>query len=342
MHLEADVLAAEWEWALEAAARALAAGRADALAPAEAERERRLLQSERQEVAALLGRMAAAAGRPEDAWFPARPVTPPLLGLPASAGAVVLDLEGVLTDADALHAAAWAEALDPVLLRTSQELGRAFVPFERDHEYRLYFDGRPRLDGIHLFLEARGLALPGGSAADPPGSTTVRAVAARKRAIFERGLRSGRLVALPGARRYLQAAAHARLPRAVVAASTSTGRMLELAQLDHLVDVVIDAETMRTRGLRPRPAPDVLLGACGELGVAPAAAVSITHSDAGVAAALNAGLMVRAVAEAEQSERLAGFGAELVVPSLAALLDRSLRSSGPVIRDNPQHVGTRR
>jgi beta-phosphoglucomutase-like phosphatase (HAD superfamily) len=132
------------------------------------------------------------------------------------------------------------------------------------------------------------------------------------------------VAALAGARRYLEATGHAGLGRAVVSASTSTLPMLELANLASLVEERVDAENIRSEGLRSRPAPDLLVVACRRLGVQPEEAVTFTHSAAGVAAGHAAGLGVIGVGNREQRELLHGFGAEEVVPSLSVLLDHQL------------------
>ena len=100
--------------------------------------------------------------------------------------------------------------------------------------------------------------------------------------------------------------------------------MLELADLATLLEVSIDADVMRGERLHSSPAPDVLLAACARLGLPPDDVVTFTHSAAGVAAGKAAGLEVIAVAKGELAEHLQWFGAERVVPSLAALLDRQV------------------
>ncbi|HEU5362057.1 MAG TPA: HAD family phosphatase [Gaiellaceae bacterium] len=303
--IDADDLAVDWEWALDAAARAVEEARGERV-PAETLAHGRALQAEeRRDVELLLHR-----------WLPPRAPTARMLGLPTGAKAVILDLDGVLTDSNVLHAAAWAEALDPVLQQAAHDLDGAFMPFDRRDEYRLYFEGRPRLEGIGLFLASRGLRLP---------AESVNAIATRKSSLLESRLHEGRLVALPGARRYVQAAAYAHLGRAVVSASESTRSMLELARLDHLVDVVVDAASMRERSLRARPAIDPLLEACARLGVRPVDAVSLTNSGSGVVAALRAGLAVRGIGTGGDAAALYAYGAEIVTPSLLALLDHSIR-----------------
>ena len=100
--------------------------------------------------------------------------------------------------------------------------------------------------------------------------------------------------------------------------------MLELAGLATLVDVRVDAELMEIKGLRSRPAPDILLAACRLLDVLPEEAVTFTNSPDGVAAGHAAGLDVIGVGDVARRELLQGFGAERTAPSLTALLDPRL------------------
>jgi HAD superfamily hydrolase (TIGR01509 family) len=155
-------------------------------------------------------------------------------------------------------------------------------------------------------------------------------------------LRGRGVAALPGARRYLEAAGRGGLGRAVVSASASTLPMLELAELAAVVEARVDAELVRAEGLRSRPAPDLLLAACRRLGVRPEEAVTLTHSAAGVAAGHAAGLAVIGVGDEAHAELLRGFGAERVVPSLSALLDAGLTGRRPPTRRPPPRRSRRR
>jgi len=247
-----------------------------------------------------------------------------MLGLPTTVGACLFDLDGVLTDSAVLHALAWGEVFDELLLRLTEKTGWQFIPFDRDADYRAYVDGRPRLEGIHTFFASRGIRLPEGRLDDTAQSDTACGLAKRKGEALERGLRRRGVTAVAGARRYLEAAARAGLPRVVISASTSTLPMLELAGLASLIDERVDAEVIATEGLRSRPAPDLLLTACRRLGVRPETAVTFTHSAAGVAAGHAAGLAVIGVGGGAQAELLRGFGAERVVRSLSVLLDARL------------------
>ncbi len=322
---ELDTIALGWQRALDAGRRAVNAERG-VLPSTALVAEQRELGRECDEVRRLLTRIAADVGAPKP-WLPAWPVTPHMLGVPSETKALIFDLDGVLTDSGALHAAAWAGALDPVLLATSHQTGRQFVPFDPVTDYALYFDGRPRLEGIHLFLEARGLRLPPGSSEDAQGDATVREIARHKGQLLEHGLLRRGVATQPGARRYLLASGYAGLARAVVSASMNDLPMLRDAELTHLAEVRIDADTIRRDQLRSRPSPDVLLAACRALGVGPDEAVTLTHSGAGIVAGLTAGMAVVGVASGEQADQLRAFGATCVVPSLAGLLEPRLRES---------------
>jgi HAD superfamily hydrolase (TIGR01509 family) len=323
--LDLDSLAAEWQVALDAADRAIAAS-APSLKSQELGARHERLRLERQDTAAELRRFAHVTRAPEVPWLSPIPLTPVLLGLPPDVEACIFDLEGVLTDSSLLHATAWAHVFDELLVRFLQRADWQFPPFDREEDYRRYLEGRPRLEGVHAFLASRGIRLPEGRPDDPPHADTAQALARHKRELIAGSLHRRGVNAIPGARRYLQAAGHAGLGRAVIAASTSTVPMLELAGLADLVEEHVDAETFRTEHLRSQPAPDLPLSACRRLGVEAERAVSLTHSPAGVAAAHAAGMSVIGVGDEATRELLAGFGADRVAPSLTALLAQPLRA----------------
>ncbi len=304
---ELDTVASDWQLALDSAQHALDHSRR-ALKPDDLAHHRGELVLERRQTAALLAQLAHAAGVKPEPWLSTVPVSVTMLGLRAGTRACVFDLDGVLTDSAVLHASAWAEVFDDLLLRRSEETGWQFIPFDRDADYRTYLDGRPRREGIHLFLRSRGIHLPEGRAGDPADADTAYGLVRHKSEALARGLHAHGVAALAGARRYLEALGHAGLGCAVVSGSASTLPMLELAGLATLVDVRVDAEVIRAESLRSRPAPDILLAACRLLDVRPEEAVSFTNSPDGVAAGHAAGLDVIAV----------GF-ATLLDPRLAAL-----------------------
>ena len=87
--------------------------------------------------------------------------------------AVLLDLDGVITDTASLHAACWKQVFDEYLRERTARSGETFRPFDLDVDYRLYVDGKPRFDGVRDFLASRGMRLPEGTHDDPPDAETV-------------------------------------------------------------------------------------------------------------------------------------------------------------------------
>ena len=323
--LELDTITNHWQRGLDAAERALRAAE-DSMPAAELQQRRYELVRERSRTVELLRSVAAVDGIRRTPWLSPVPVDNRMLGLPATVRACLFDAEGVLTDSGVLHAWAWGEIFDDFLLRLSEKTGWQFIPFDRVADYGAYLDGRPRLDGVHAFLASRGIRLPEGRFDDPAEVDTAFGLARRKGEALARGIRQRGVAALPGAVRYLEAAGRAGLPRAVVSASSTTLPMLEVSDLATLVETRVDADMVRAEGLRPRPAPDLLLAGCRSLGVAPEEAVTLTHSARGVVAGHAAGLDVVVVADGADAELLRAFG-ERVVPSLDALLDARLRAN---------------
>ena len=287
-------------------------------------RRRRELTQERQETAALLKSVARTRGVRPLPWLSSGPVTKQMLGLTTANQACLFDLDGVLTDSALLHAAAWAQILDELLLRLTASAGWHFIPFDPDVDYRTYIEGRSRLEGIHSFLESRGIRLPEGRIDGPPDADTAQGLAKRKGEALARDLLQRGVTARPGAHRYLDAAGRAGLGRAVISASASTLPMLELAGLAGLVEACMDADVIHGENIRTAPSPELLLAACRHLDVRPQDAVTFTHSASGVVAGLAAGMTVVGVGQGSAAGLLCDYGAQRVIPSLSTLLGSSL------------------
>jgi beta-phosphoglucomutase-like phosphatase (HAD superfamily) len=324
--LDLDAAAARWQLAIDSAQRAsdLAAG---PLIHARRRTDRRAFTEERLSVASELTQLAHLHGIRPAPWLPSIAVTGRMLGLPVTARACIFDLDDVLTDSAVLHAYAWADVFDDLLLRLAEKTRWQFIPFNRDTDYRASLDGKPRLEGVQAFLGSRGIRLPEGRPDDPPTVETMNGLANHKTEALESRMRDRGVVALAGARRYLEAAGHADLRRAVVSASATTVPMLERAGLANLVEARVDAAIVRSEQLRSRPAPDVLLAACRRLEVDPQNAVTFTHNAEVAVAARTAGLSVVGVAMGNEAAILTACGAQRVVGRLDQLLDRRLAQS---------------
>ena len=80
--------------------------------------------------------------------------------MPAGIRACLFDLDGVLTQTDLVHTAAWQEMFDAFLRRRTARTGQPFIPFDPVSDYGRYVDGKPRADGARSFLASRGIELP--------------------------------------------------------------------------------------------------------------------------------------------------------------------------------------
>lgn len=245
-----------------------------------------------------------------------------MLGLPARIRACLFDLDGVLTDTAAVHAAAWKEMFDEFLRTDAQQHGRDFVPFDAKAEYNAYVDGKPRADGVRDFLTSREIKLPEGSPGDDPAEATIYGLGNRKNVAVLRRIRTDGVKVFEGSRRYLEAARDAGLRRAVVSSSANTREVLEVTGLAEFVEERVDGLTIRAEGLRGKPAPDTFLLAAERLGVEPDQAVVFEDALAGVEAG-RAGAFgfVVGVDRVGQTDQLKAKGADVVVTDLDQLLD---------------------
>src|ERR1700751_2261737 len=94
--------------------------------------------------------------------------------------AVLLDLDGVITDTASVHAACWKTMFNKYLQKRGTQRSEVFHHFDSAADYRLYVDGKPRFDGVRDFLASRGIELPEGTPDAPPNAETVGRVRTRK------------------------------------------------------------------------------------------------------------------------------------------------------------------
>ncbi|HEV8372503.1 MAG TPA: HAD family hydrolase, partial [Actinomycetota bacterium] len=142
--------------------------------------------------------------------------------------AVVFDTDGVLTDTASVHAAAWKRLFDEYLQQRSARLGEPFRPFEQ-RDYLRHVDGKPRYDGVAGFLASRGITLPWGDPADPPGRETVCGLGNAKNLRFLEYLREHGARAFPTSVALVRELRDRGVKTAVVSASRNMGAVLDAA-----------------------------------------------------------------------------------------------------------------
>jgi beta-phosphoglucomutase family hydrolase len=247
-----------------------------------------------------------------------------MLGLPDGVTACLFDLDGVLTETAKVHAAAWKSMFDEFLRNWSSEHGQPFKEFDQLSDYDNYVDGKPRYDGVHSFLQSRGIELPDGDPDDPPDAQTIHGLGNRKNEVVLKLIHDHGVEPYEGSVRYVHAVIDAGLRRAVVSSSTNTRDVLKAAGIDGLFDEIIDGVVADREHRRGKPAPDTYLAGARALGVGPEAAAIFEDALAGVEAgrAGNFGFVV-GVDRVGQAEALRAHGADVVVRDLAELLDES-------------------
>jgi beta-phosphoglucomutase family hydrolase len=231
-------------------------------------------------------------------------------------------MDGVLTDTATVHAEAWQRMFDEFLRARAERAGTPFVPFDPADDYGSYVDGKPRLDGVRSFLEARSIELPEGAADDPPAAETVHGLGTRKNELVLRLLAERGVQAYEGSVRFVEAARAAGLRRAVVSASANTREVLAAAGIEELFEVRIDGLVAEREQLAGKPAPDTFLAAARALGVPPEQAAVFEDALAGVEAG-RAGRFgcVVGVDRVGHASALREHGADIVVRDLDELLE---------------------
>ena len=247
--------------------------------------------------------------------------------------AAVVDLDGVVTDTAAVHAAAWTEMFNSFLATTANS-----APFDPDADYLRFVDGKPRADGVVSFLASRGIALPTGTPDDPPTAITVCGLSRRKNELFRARLEREGVRVFASTVAFLRRLGAAGKPIAVVSASRNCREVLDAAGITGLFDVIVDGVAATEAGLAGKPDPATFLYAATELGVAPARTVLVEDAVAGIEAARRGGFWpVIAVDRHHHAGALRRAGADIVIDELADLTmsatEHALPTGWSIVRD---------
>jgi beta-phosphoglucomutase family hydrolase len=236
--------------------------------------------------------------------------------------AVLLDLDGVITDTASVHAACWKQMFDEYLQKRAAQRGETFRSFDLATDYRLYVDGKPRFDGVRAFLKSRGIQLPEGTPDDPPEIETVGGLGNRKNDLVNKVIEDQGVEPYEGSVRLIRQLRHRGFKIAVVTSSQNCTAVLKAAKLDTFFDVQVDGHMILDQRLAGKPAPDTFLIAAKLLGVEPARAIVIEDAISGVQAGSKGhfGLVI-GVARKGNAEELRHNGAHLVVGDLGELID---------------------
>ncbi|MEX2230152.1 MAG: trehalose-phosphatase [Dehalococcoidia bacterium] len=236
--------------------------------------------------------------------------------------AVVLDLDGVITDTASVHAAAWKQLFDRFLSERAERAGEPFRPFDVEHDYLRHVDGKSRSDGVVSFLDSRAIALPYGDPSDPEDRETVCGLGKRKDRYFHERLAAQGVVVFASTIALVEALRRAGFGVAVISASRNCRAILEASGLSGLFDARVDGEVAAERGLPGKPDPAIFLEAARRLASQPARTVVIEDAEAGVEAGARGGFALVIGVDrvgGAHARALRERGAHVVVDDLGAV-----------------------
>ena len=232
-------------------------------------------------------------------------------------GAVIFDMDGVITDTATVHAAAWKQLFDETLPGLA---GAQTRNFDIDRDYRRYVDGRTREDGVRAFLASRQIELPEGPADDPAQGRTVRGLAARTQQLFEQRLARAGAIAFPSSTILLERLHAAGMATALVTTSRNSVAVLDSAGVRDLFDARVDGSDAQRLSLPGKPDPAMFTEAAHRLDLDPGECVVIEDAEAGVQAGVAGGFgLVVGVDRVGNRAGLRAAGAHVIVEDLAAL-----------------------
>ncbi|MGP4056054.1 trehalose-phosphatase [Mycobacterium sp. 4D054] len=240
--------------------------------------------------------------------------------------AVLFDMDGVVTDTAALHAAAWKATFDDFLSRRSAAPGED-LSAATDRDFCDFISGRKPFDAVKGFLESRGIAVPDGA---PEGldEASVWGLVHRRQQLFADMLADGVPVfasTVDLVRRLLAAD----IAVAVFSTSRDCAELLDAAGVSDLFPVRVDGVVADELGLPGEPDLAMLRETAKRLGVHPGRCVVVDDGLAGITAAREGGFaLIIGVDRADRAEDLRRCGADVVIPDLVAV----------TVRDNYRHI----
>jgi beta-phosphoglucomutase len=179
--------------------------------------------------------------------------------------AAIFDLDGVIVDTAKYHFLAWK--------RLANSLGFDFTQADNER-----LKGVSRTRSLEILLEIGGLEMDEKAKAQ---------LAARKNDWYLESiskLNSSEL--LPGSTEYLQIIRNRGIKTAIGSASKNTPLILDRLKIRPLFDAIVDGN----QASKAKPDPEVFLLAAEELGIPPSSCVVFEDAEAGIQAALNAGM----------------------------------------------------
>lgn len=231
--------------------------------------------------------------------------------------AVILDMDGVITQTAIIHARAWKKMFDNFL---EEYCGENFRPLDIDHDYNEFIDGKSRLDGIRSFLSSRQIELPEGDPGDDPTENTIQGLGKRKNTIFLEVVEKDGVEVYEDTVEMLNFWKEKKVKLAVISSSRNCRHIIEKAGLTHMFEVVVDGIRLEQEQLQGKPEPDIFLKAAKDLGADAIHSIVIEDAISGVQAGRKGNFaLVVGVDRDEKEVSLKKAGADMVVKKLTEL-----------------------
>lgn len=204
--------------------------------------------------------------------------------------AAIFDLDGVIVDTAKYHYLAWK--------RLANELGFDFT--ETDNE-RL--KGVSRVRSLEILLEIGGI--------NPDDATKTQIATQKNNWYVDYISHMDSSEILPGVVEYVESVRAKGVKTAIGSASKNTPLILERLGIASLFDAIVDGNKVT----KAKPDPEVFLRAAEELNVPPAECVVFEDAEAGIEAALRAGMKAVGIGKPSNLRE-----AETIIPGLFELV----------------------
>lgn len=244
-----------------------------------------------------------------------------------SAKAIILDVDGVITDTRKLHFKAWKKIFDQIL--AENKINAVF----RQEDYEKYVDGKPRQDGLTSYLDSRSLHLT---------KNQLENLSIRKDQFFKEFLKTDKPEVFPDARKAISKWRKNKIQLGAISSSKNSRLILEQAGLLDSFDVCIDGEEGERLHLAGKPDPAYLFEATKRLSLDTEDCVLIEDAISGVAAGKKALFKeVVGISRPGQTapDELYAAGADTVVRSLLEI--GKIPNALEAWEDIKSHVGSK-
>ena len=218
---------------------------------------------------------------------------------------VIFDLDGVITDTATIHKKAWKITFDNSLKDLCK---KKFSKFD----YYKYIDGKPRLDGISVYLKSRKLIL---------SNKLIQKISKKKNILFKNLVKINKIILYKDALNLIKLLKINKIKIGLASSSKNCKFIIKKAKIYNLFDYIIDGQDLEKKKLKGKPNPKIFLEALKSLNLKKDKTVIIEDSASGVKAAFDSNVKFPVgICRKSNSKDLKKNGARIVLKSLNNLL----------------------